>query len=62
LIIQIASGQKQNDDVVPEPTHFDRQDSGSTAATLCIGSPLKKLQSTGAPKPASITGNRYIHI
>ena len=53
LIIQIALGHKQSDDVVPEPTHFDRQGSGSTVATLHIGSPLKKLQSTGTQKSAS---------
>ena len=53
LIIQIALGQKQSDDVVPAPTYFDRQDSGSTAATFRVGSPLKKLQSTGAQKSAS---------
>ena len=53
MIIQIALGQKQSDDVVPVPTHFDRQDSNSTAATLKIGSPLKMLQSTGAQKSAS---------
>ena len=41
--------------MVPEPTHFDRQNSGSTAATLHIGTPLKKLQSTGTQKSASST-------